>query len=120
MRTQSGEAADGQASLDDSFDTLGQHEAFLQGELGITGIVSPIAFPYLRRSGDVEIDVSLKGEASQGDTAIVCDIEQQIDSFVKGKAGDKAMLVIDMGTQRTHPVGREDVIHSLLTKIFLE
>lgn len=44
-----GESANGQASLDDTPDTPGEVEAFLQCVLGTTGVVAPIAFLYLCR-----------------------------------------------------------------------
>ena len=51
------------------------------------------------------------------DIAIFADVEPEVDTLVNGKARDQAMLMVDMGAQRTHTVRGEYVIlHIFLFK----
>ena len=115
-----GETTDGQTALDDSLDTFGELKALLQGELGTAGVVAPIAFLDTGGLLYIEFYRTLEGEAVQENAAIFGGGEQQIDSLVESKTGDKTVLVIDMGTQRADTVRGEDVVLGLFSEEILE
>ena len=111
-----GETADGQAALDYSLDTFGELEALLQGKLGTAGVVAPIAFLDTGGLLDIEFYRTLEGKAMQENAAVFGGGEQQIDTFVESKTGDKTVLVIDMGTQWANTVRGKDVVLGLFSE----
>ena len=56
-----------------------------------------MTFTDLRGGINLEIDNALEGLGLKVDMAIVIDIKPKVNALVDGKAGDQAMLMINMG-----------------------
>jgi len=110
------EASDGEAAFDDSLETVGELEALLQSELGTTGIVAPIAFLHTGGFLNVKINFPIKGETTQADMSVIGGGEQQVNTHIEGKAGNEAVLVVDVGTEGADTVGGENMVSGLFTE----
>ena len=55
-------------------------------------------FPYISALGKVELHSYLKGKGREFHYGVLTDIEPKVNALVDGKACDKAVLVVNMGT----------------------
>ena len=91
-------------------------ETFLQGEFGSTGIITPVTFLYLSRTGYIEIHLSLERKATKMYAAIFGRRKIEVYTFIKSETGYQPMLVIDVRTQRANTIRGENVV--LVVHIF--
>ena len=64
----------------------------------------------LRRRIDIKIHRPLESLRFQMHMMIITHIKPQVHALVDGEARHQSMLVVHMRSQRTYPVGREDMI----------
>ena len=104
------QAADGKGALDDALDASLELEALAEGVLGATGIVAPVLLAHEGTGTEVEFDLAFVVLGGEADLGVLTDVEPEVDAFVDGKAGDDAMLMVDVCAKGADTIGAEDVI----------
>ena len=104
-----GEAADRQGAGDGAFDPPLQRETLLQGVFRAARVVAPVALFHDGGLQDAEVDLAGETAGAEVDVAVVGGFVDQIHAFVDGEAGDQAVLVVYVGSDRAHAVGAENM-----------